>query len=273
MNRTLFSFAFAAVLLSSAFGLRCQDAQSETSSVVDRYRFEIVQTFPHDRGAFTQGLVFAREDGREIFYEGTGLRGRSTLRRVDVKTGRVLRRLKLDDKYFGEGLALVGDRLYQLTWQSNTGFIYDRRTFERLTEFSYPVEGWGLTYDPDGKRLILSDGTARLFFLDPESLTITGQVEVREGGRPLKKLNELEWIDGLVYANVWQSESIVMIDPTAGRVVGRVYLKGLLESVGVSARATDVLNGIAYDPEGRRLFVTGKLWPKVFELRLRKVVR
>lgn len=263
-------------LLSVAFALsvlQCRDALTEAGEFPTDYRYEIVRSYPHDRAAFTQGLVFAREDGREVFYEGTGLRGRSELRRVDAESGRVLKRRRLENKYFGEGVALVGNRVYQLTWQSKRGFIYDRRTFEVLTEFSYPTEGWGLTYDPVGERLILSDGTARLYFLDPETLAVQERIEVREAGRRLEKLNELEWIDGLVYANVWQSERIVIIDPQNGRVVGRIQLKGLLPAAGISPRGTDVLNGVAYDVEQKRIFVTGKLWPKIFEIRLREISR
>lgn len=253
--------------------LNCQDALPETSPSIADFRYEVVRTFPHDRGAFTQGLVFAREDGQDVFYEGTGLRGHSTLRRVDVKTGRVLKHLKLSDQFFGEGVALADDRIYQLTWQLKTGFIYDRRSFERLTTFEYSTEGWGLTYDPVDERLIMSDGTSRLYFLDPESLSVTGRIQVRDSAGPVEKLNELEWIEGLVYANVWQSNWIVMIDPGNGQVRGRVNLSGLLESVGIASGQADVLNGIAYDADRKRIFVTGKLWPKVFEIQLRKVSR
>ena len=267
----LLSAVFALALLASCAG--CRDASPQASGAVRDFQYEIVRTYPHDAKAFTQGLVFAREDGQDLFYEGTGLHGRSFLRRVDVETGRVLKQSALAEKYFGEGIAVVGERIYQLTWQARTGFIYDRRTFERMATFEYQTEGWGLTYDPGRKQLILSDGSSRLFFLDPESLAVTNRIEVRDGGRPVRNLNELEWIDGEIYANVWQTDWIIMIDPADGRVTGRVRLDGLVDAARFSSGEVDVLNGIAYDAEGKRLFVTGKLWSQIFEIRLRGTAR
>jgi glutamine cyclotransferase len=257
-------FVAFAVLL----GTQCRDALPDRRQAPREFGYEIVRAYPHDPTAFTQGLVFAREDGRELLYEGTGLKGRSALRRVDIASGRVLEQRSLDSHYFGEGIALAGNRIYQLTWQSRIGFVYDRRTFEPLSEFGYPTEGWGLTYDPAGNRLILSDGSAYLYFLDPAALTITGRVEVRDDAGPVARLNELEWIDGRIYANVWQTDRIVVIRPDDGLVEGRVDLRGLLDPA--YAGEVDVLNGIAYDAEEGRLFVTGKLWPRLFEIRLRE---
>lgn len=214
--------------------------------------------YPHDNRAFTQGLVF---DGG-VLYEGTGLKGRSSLRRVDLDTGEALQVHELAPEFFGEGIAVYGangDRIVQLTWQDHTGFVYEKGAFRLLRTFSYPTEGWGVTYD--GTRLIMSDGTATLRFLDPDTLAETGSVQVRDENGPVVRLNELEYIGGSVYANIWQKDYIVMISPETGRVTGRADLAGL-KSTG------DVLNGIAYDPEGRRLFVTGKLWPSLFEIEL-----
>lgn len=225
------------------------------------YGYHIVNTYPHDPSAFTQGLVF--EDG--VLYEGTGLRGRSTLRRVALETGIVLQRGRLADRFFGEGITIYGDWIVQLTWQSNTGFVYDKDSFERLREFHYPTEGWGLTHD--GEHLIMSDGTATLHFLDPESLQEIARIEVVDDKGPVTRLNELEYIRGEIYANVWQTERIARIDPQTGRVVGWIDLTGLVRALDTTQRI-DVLNGIAYDAQGDRLFVTGKLWPKLFEVEL-----
>lgn len=225
------------------------------------YGYRVVNTYPHDRGAFTQGLVY--HNG--ALYEGTGLRGQSTLRRVELETGIVLQLLPLPEAYFGEGIALFGDRIYQLTWQSNTGFIYDQESFDLLGMFFYPTEGWGLTHD--GERLIMSDGTATVHFLDPETLEETGQIEVYDGQGPVTRLNELEYVQGEVYANVWQTDWIARIDPQSGRVVGWIDLHGLLSPEDYD-QPVDVLNGIAYDAKDDRLFVTGKLWPKLFEIEL-----
>lgn len=224
------------------------------------YTYAVVNVYPHDPGAFTQGLVYA--DG--VLYESTGLNGRSSLRRVALQTGEVLQRRELAPEFFGEGLALFDNRLIQLTWQNNTGFVYDLVSFELLQTWSYPTEGWGLTHD--GTHLIMSDGSAVLRFLDPYTFAVQREVTVTDAGRPVAQLNELEYINGEVFANVWMTDWIVRIDPRTGRVVGWVDLSGLLTAE--ERTAADVLNGIAYDSQGGRLFVTGKLWPKLFEITL-----
>ena len=250
----------ALLILAVGLGLGCgtgQEAAPGPGAPVFTYR--VVDVYPHDLNAFTQGLVY--EDG--VLYEGTGLRGRSTLRRVELETGEVLQLLQISDEVFGEGVTIFGDRIIQLTWQSNVGFVYDKESFELLNDFSYPTEGWGLTHD--GERLIMSDGTSTLHFLDPETLKETGRVEVSDNDRPVVRLNELEYIEGEVYANIWQTDRIARIAPDTGRVTGWIDLEGLLSVEDRSAQV-DVLNGIAYDAEGDRLFVTGKLWPKLFEI-------
>lgn len=224
--------------------------------------FEVVATYPHDPNAFTQGLVW--QDG--IFYEGTGLRGRSSLRKVDPASGEVTQGISLPEQYFAEGITIFGDKLYQLTWQENTGFIYDKDSFELLDTWTYPGEGWGLT--TDGERLIMSDGTNILRFLDPNTLEETGRVEVIDPGTGvLNNLNELEYVNGEVLANIWQTDWIARINPTTGMVQGWILLRDLLPAED-RTQAVDVLNGIAYDPASDRLFVTGKLWPKLFEIDL-----
>jgi glutamine cyclotransferase len=229
---------------------------------VQHYTYRVIHVYPHDPDAFTQGLIY--EDG--IFYEGTGLNGRSSLRKVEVETGNVLQRIDLPREYFGEGITIFGDRLFQLTWRSQIGFIYDKHSFEQLDTFFYPTEGWGITHD--SRRLIMSDGSANLYFWDPETLTEIGRVEVRDENGPVVRLNELEYVDGAVYANVWQTNRIVIIDPGSGRVTGDINLTGLLSPEDQAGRRVDVLNGIAYAAENSRLFVTGKLWPKLYEIEL-----
>ncbi|MFA7541111.1 MAG: glutaminyl-peptide cyclotransferase [Lysobacterales bacterium] len=227
---------------------------------VQMYDYQVVNRYPHDRSAFTQGLLY--RDG--FLYESTGLNGRSSLRKVVLETGAVIRIQRLDRKYFGEGLADWDGSLIQVTWQAGTGFVYDLDTFQEQRQFQYPGEGWGLT--ADGTRLIMSDGTPQLRFLDPETLAETGRVDVTYEGQPLRGLNELEFIAGRVYANVFPTQTVVMIDPHSGAVTGRVDLTGLLPD---SERGrVDVLNGIAWDADGERVFVTGKLWPTLFEIRL-----
>lgn len=225
------------------------------------YGYQIVATYPHDPGAFTQGLVYL--DG--VLYEGTGLLGRSTLRRVDLETGQILQSRALSETLFGEGIAVWGERIYQLTWQSNLGLIYDRETFEPVGQWSYEGEGWGLTHD--GTHLIMSDGTAVLRFLDPDDLSEVRRIEVHDERGPLANLNELEYINGQVYANVWRTGRIARIDPQSGQVLAWIDLDPLVAQVN-AAGAVDVLNGIAYDPEADRLLITGKLWPNLYEIDL-----
>ena len=237
-------------------------ASAQAAAGIVRYTYEVVAAWPHDRAAFTQGLVF-RHGG---FLESTGLNGQSTLREVEVKTGRVLKQVALAPQYFGEGLAVVGDRVIQLTWQNRKAFVYDADTFRLEREFAYEGEGWGLT--TDGRSLILSDGSSRLRFIDPATFVVTRTMEVTAQGRPVNRLNELEFIHGEVFANVWQSEEVMRIDPASGEVRGIVDFSGLLPPQDRRA-GIDVFNGIAYDPATDRLFVTGKRWPTVFEVRLK----
>jgi glutamine cyclotransferase len=226
-----------------------------------RQGYEVVAVYPHDPTAFTQGLVF--RNGELI--ESTG-RFPSTVRRVRLEDGAVLARRELDTTYFGEGLTVFGDRALSLTWQNGKGFIWNPDTHEPIGEFAYSGEGWGLTHD--GTRLILSDGTPRLRFLDPQTFAETGGVTVNWQGRPVGRLNELEFIDGEVWANVWQTDAVLRIDPATGNILSVIDLSGLLAPGDIRDPNDEVLNGIAWDPETRRLFVTGKNWPKLFEIRV-----
>lgn len=225
------------------------------------YDYRIVNVYPHDPDAFTQGLVF--RDGS--LFESTGLNGRSSVRQVRLETGEVIRQHPVESQHFAEGLTDWGNRLIQLTWQSHMAFVYDATTFALQRTFSYQGEGWGLTHDQ--RRLIMSDGTSTLRFLDPETWKENGRLSVTEGGQPVARLNELEVVRGEIFANVWQTDHLVMIDPRSGHVTGRVDLRGLL-SPADRLEPVDVLNGIAYDATHDRLFVTGKLWPRLFEIRL-----
>jgi len=225
------------------------------------YGYEIVNTYPHDPAAFCQGLAFA--DG--FLYEGTGRYGASSLRQVDLESGSVLKYLPLSSRLFGEGIAVVNDDIVQLTWQSRIGFVYDRHSFKRRSVFRYAGEGWGITRV--GERLVMSDGSASLRFLDPKTFRVVDTIAVRSRGVAVDRLNELEYVEGEIYANVWGSDRIARISPKTGEVLGWIDLGGLLKRhERVSAEA--VLNGIAFDPDEKRLFVTGKLWPKLFEIRL-----
>ena len=224
-------------------------------------RYQVVHVYPHDPLAFTQGLVYL--DG--VLYEGTGLNGQSTIRKVKLENGEVLQIQKIDPQYFGEGIAVWRDKLVELTWRSGIGFIYDRQSFTRTGVFNYRGEGWGLTHD--GTRLIMSDGSSFLRFLDPATQKETGRIQVRDGRLPIEHLNELEFVKGEVLANVWQTDRIARISLETGQVTGWIDLRGLLTARD-AAQGADVLNGIAYDQAGDRLFVTGKLWPKLFEIRI-----
>jgi glutamine cyclotransferase len=232
--------------------------QSAGSAPTSGYR--VVHTYPHDRDAFTQGLIV--RDG--VFYEGTGLAGRSTLRKVKIETGEVLQTKAIPSQYFGEGITDWKGSLLQLTWQSEVGFVYDMKSFDQTRTFKYTGEGWGLTHDDT--RLIMSDGSAQLRFIDPATLTETGRITVRDGSQPVQRLNELEYVKGEIFANVWMTDRIARISPKDGRVSGWIDLSGLLSPL--ERGSTDVLNGIAYDASTDRLFVTGKLWPHVFEIAL-----
>ncbi len=223
-------------------------------------RVRVVRSYPHDRGAFTQGLEFY---GGKI-YESTGLPGRSSLRRVDVESGAVERRIDLEAPLFAEGLARVGGKLFQLTWQDGRAFVWSLERFEKLREFRYEGEGWGLCFD--GKRLVMSDGSDRLTFRDPETFAKTGELRVRRDGQPVAHLNELECVKGTVYANVWQDHHIARIDLATGAVTGWIDASGLLARDELPG--TDVLNGITYLPDRGRFLLTGKLWPRTFEVEL-----
>ena len=225
------------------------------------YGYRIVNRYPHDPNAFTQGLVFV--DG--FLFEGTGLRGLSSLRKVDLLSGNILKMRRLPDRFFGEGVTVYHNKVIQLTWRANLGFVYDKDTFQLVETFHYPTEGWGITHD--GQRLIMSDGTSILYFLDTESYKEIGRIEVRDNKVPVYHLNELEYVKGLILANVWKTERIAQISPETGEVVGWIDLRGLLRPE-ERVQRVDVLNGIAYDQRNDRIFVTGKLWPKLYEIEL-----
>jgi len=263
--RTVFLLLTLVLLAGAVVVPRASDgppAEPAAGASVPVYGYRVVRSYPHDPGAFTQGLVY--HDG--FLYEGTGMHGRSSIRRVRLETGEVLQMRHLDPRYFGEGIAIWRDSLIQLTWQSGIGFVYDLKSFEPRRTFTYPGEGWGLTHD--GKRLIMSDGSASgtLRFLDPQTLRETGRLTVRDGGKPVAELNELEFVKGEIYANVWNTERIARINPESGAVTGWIDLRGLLDPR--EAAGVDVLNGIAYDAAKDRLFVTGKLWPRIFEIQV-----
>lgn len=221
-----------------------------------QYTYNVVGVYPHDSAAYTQGLVYVNG----VLYEGTGLEGSSSLRRVELESGEVLQQLDLSEEYFGEGIAVVDDRIVQLTWQSKVGFIYDRETFSLIGQFNYETEGWGITFD--GENLVMSDGTANLYFLDPTTFQKVRQVSVFDGNTSIFRLNELEFIKGDIYANIWLAEKIAIINPQTGQVKGWVDLEGLEPTVKNEA------NGIAYDKANDRLFVTGKYWPNIYEIKL-----
>ncbi len=225
------------------------------------FTYKIINTYPHDSQAFIQGLVF--EDG--LLYEGTGLSGQSTLRIIKLETGDILKIHELPQEFFGEGITAYKDKIIQLTWRSNTGFVYDKNSFNLLRTFHYPTEGWGLTHD--GKQLIMSDGTANLYFLNPENFKVTKRIEVYDGNTPVTMLNELEYINGEIFANVWLTNSIARINPQTGRITGWINMDGLFP-VNDDDKTKKVLNGIAYDAKNDRIFVTGKLWPNIYEIKL-----
>jgi len=242
------------IFMLSFLLLSCADA------TVKEYRLEVVAEYPHDTGAYTQGLFI--HDGQ--LYESTGIKGKSTFRMVDLETGRALKRLDFDKKYFVEGSVIWKDNLYILTWESRIAFIYDANTLEYKSSWKYPREGWGIT--TDGKYLIASDGSANLYFMD-ENFAQKRKILVTVDGRPVRFLNELEYINGKIWANVYTSDEIVIINPKDGRIEGVIDCKGLLPKE-LWTPMTDVLNGIAYDPESEQIYLTGKNWPKLYEVKL-----
>lgn len=256
------------IVIAAAIAAGCTQAGSTSQPAAPAapaapfYGFLAVNSFPHDPEAFTQGLIY--RDG--FLYESTGLNGKSSLRKVTLDTGKVVQKTDVEQKYFAEGLTDWDGHLLQLTWQTNVGFVYDLAKFGLQRTFKYSGEGWGLTHDDT--RLMMSDGTSRLRFLDPMTFAETGGVDVTDGGRPVAQLNELEFVNGEVYANIWQTERIAIIAPDSGHVTAWLDLTGLRSNGGRAG--DDVMNGIAYDAAGDRLFVTGKLWPQLFQIRVRK---
>ena len=248
------TFRIMLLLISLLIALACTDAG------VKEYRLEVVAEYPHDTGSYTQGLFF--HDGQ--MYESTGLHGKSTFRKVDVETGEALEKLNFDKKYFVEGSVIWNGNLYILTWESRVAFIYDAETLEYKSSWKYPREGWGIT--TDGKHLIASDGTANLYFMD-ENFAQKKKVLVTIEDRPVRFLNELEYIDGKIWANVYTADEIVIIDPKDGRVEGVIDCRGLLPKE-LRTPDTDVLNGIAYDEKTDKIYLTGKNWPKIYEIKL-----
>lgn len=244
-------------VLLPAFGL----VATAAPAAVPIESVQVVRSFPHDPGAFTEGLLFL--DGR--LFESTGLEGRSDIREVRLADGKVLRRATVPAQYFGEGLVNWGDKLLSLTWQNGIGFIWDRATFRRVGQFRYRGEGWALTQN--GREIVMSDGTPQLRFLDPKTLTETRRLTVTADGRPVPRLNEIEWVKGDILANVWMTDRIARIDPATGKVKSWIDLSGLARRNG-GRTGDDVLNGIAYDAKGDRLFVTGKNWSKLYEVRV-----
>ncbi|MDX2044514.1 MAG: glutaminyl-peptide cyclotransferase [Acidobacteriota bacterium] len=265
-------FSFSKIVFTAAlmFSIACDASQANSSGIqqpqstvpfrVQNFSYEVINTYPHDSAAFTQGLVYHQG----ILYESTGLNSRSSLRQVELETGRVMKKVDVPSVHFAEGLALFNNRLYQLTWQTQTTFVYDLDSFNQLRTHSYSGEGWGLTHN--GQSLIMSNGSNQIRFLDPETFQVQRTISVTDNERSVSNLNELEFIKGEIFANIWLTDRIARIDPNSGRVTGWINLAGLLPLQ--DRNGADVLNGIAYDEAGDRLFITGKLWPKLFQIKL-----
>jgi len=269
-SKTLFSIAmslaFAAIYSGGAGASKAEIKQSDQMTGAPRiptYTYEVVKAYPHDNTAFTQGLVFHQG----VLYESTGLNGSSSLRRVELETGKVLKKIDVPTRFFAEGLALFNGRLYQLTWQTQLGFVYDLDSFNKLREFDYAGEGWGLTRDAHS--LIMSDGSSRIRFIDPDTFEVQRTITVQDGRRDVTQLNELEYIKGEIYANIWMNDRIARIDPQSGKVNSWIDMSGILPPEGRRDPGA-ALNGIAYDDASDRIFVTGKLWPKLFEIKLKR---
>lgn len=248
--------------LAHVAGAASRAPSTASASTIPVYRYEVLHAYPHDANAFTQGLFY----DQGVLYESTGLQGRSSVRKVRLETGEVLQQTNLSPAVFGEGITHWDKRLIGVTWQSELGYVLDQDSFAVQQLFDYKGEGWGLTQD--GRAIIMSDGSAELRFLDPQTLQEQRRLRVTADGRPVDQLNELEWVEGEIYANIWQTDRIARIDAKTGQVVGWIDLTGLLPAKERVAGHTDVLNGIAYDSVGKRLWVTGKMWPKLYEIKL-----
>jgi len=272
----LFIFSILVIMTMSIACSKSTDTRQVPSDTTDEkeftvYTYNVINKYPHDTAAFTQGLVI--DSG--LLYEGTGKEGFSTLRKLQVETYDTLLLRNIPDRptrdYFGEGISILGDKIFQLTWQSKVGFIYDKRSFSLLNQFTYPTEGWGLTFD--SSHFIMSDGSAFLYFRDTITFEEISRVEVRDSVGPIIHLNELEYIDGEVWANIWLTSRIIRIDPATGKVIGLIDFQALVNEARNDYSRADVLNGIAYDTENDRLFVTGKNWPWLYEIKVVPVVR
>ena len=263
-NYRLFITLAALILFVLVMRLRIPSFRSIPKDLGTNAAVTVLAKYPHDPASFTQGLLYA--DG--VLYESAGLYGQSTLRKLELESGAVLLEERLDAQYFAEGLTLLGGKLYQLTWKENKGFIYDPQDFRQLGTFTYSTEGWGLT--TDGSSLILSDGSANLYFIDPKTMQTSRALLVSLDGAPLERLNELEFIRGEIYANIWYKDLIVRINPESGEVIGMIDC-GILREGQDAPLPKDVLNGIAYDAQGDRLFITGKNWPWIYEVELESV--
>lgn len=267
------TFHLILVLALAAFCFQCQTGANgglpssgpkpPANGPVAKYGYQIVNIWPHDSNAFTQGLIL--KDGKLL--ESTGEEGRSSLRQVDLESGRVLKKVDVPSPYFAEGIAVLNGKIYQLTWQHELGFIYDEQSFEKTGQFKYSGEGWGLT--TDGQSLILSDGSSHIRFINPADFKVTRTINVLDGQKEIDQLNELEYVNGEIYANVWHDNRIATIDPQTGHVNAWIDLNGLMQP-GELQDPEAVLNGIAYDQANNKLFVTGKLWPRLFEIKLKK---
>ena len=257
--------AIAMLAASATLGLQAQAVRNvpPVMSKAPKYGYTVVRSYPHDPKAFTQGLEFF--DG--FLYEGTGQKGRSGVRKVEIETGKVVQEERLHAQYFGEGITVSQGKLFQLTWQDRTGFVYDARTLKFIRNFSYFGEGWGLAHD--AQSLVMSDGTSNLRFLETTRFQERRRLKVTDAGVPIERLNELEYVRGEIWANVWETDFIVRISPKDGRVLGWIDLKGLQSGPAVKLPPDAVLNGIAYDAQKDRIFVTGKMWPRLFEIRIK----
>lgn len=250
----------ATIILATSLIIYVWLNQTPATTTIQQYTYNIVNAYPHDKNAFTQGLVY--DNGN--LYESTGLHGYSTLRRVELETGTILQIHTLENQYFGEGITIYDNKIIQLTWQSHKAFIYDKETFNPLGEFTYPTEGWGITHNDNN--LIMSDGTATLHFLNPDTYQETSTIEAHDDNGPVTQLNELEYINGTIYANIWTQEKIAVINPQNGQIKAYIDLTGITQTENLDAN--NVLNGIAYDPNQNRLFITGKLWSQLYQITL-----